>query len=139
MRLRELIVGGLALAVFAAYGCGTDPLVGPGTNTPYNLGLVITSPTSPHAFAAVGDSVAYTWEVVDLDNNIVVPNAVLTTQALSDTNVVRTTCYTISKAKGVAFSCLKAHVAGKSSTLTDTYLNVNTGTTLTATATMTVP
>jgi hypothetical protein len=139
MRLRELIVGGLALAVFAAYGCGSDPLVGPGTNTPYNLGLSITSPTSPHAFKGVGDSVAYTWHVMDLDNNIVVPNAALTTQALSDASVVLSTCYTVNKTKGVAFSCLKAAVAGKSSTITDTYLNVNTGSTLTASATMTVP
>ena len=139
MRLRESIIGGLALVVFAVYGCGSDPLVGPGTNTPYNLGLAITSPATPYAFKGVGDSVKYTWHVVDLDNNIVVPNASLTTEGLSNANVAITTCYTVSKAKGVAFSCLKSKTAASSSTLTDTYLNVNTSTTLTATATLTTP
>lgn len=136
MRLRELFTVCLALTVLASLACGTDPMVGPGTNTQYNLTLTITSPANGHVFTGVGDSVPYTFVVTNVANGLNVSNPTLTSEVLADTGVRITTC---TDAQSNPFDCIKARGAGMTDTLTDTFINVNTGATLTATAVMSVP
>lgn len=140
MRVRYLLLSGLVAAAAVVAACGeSTPLAGEGTNTQYDLSLAITSPAATYAFKSATDSVAHKFTVTDNGSGKVVPNAALTSATFSAAGIATTaTCYTISKAKGVAYSCLKATKTG-ATTLTDTFLNMNTGATLSASSALTVP
>ena len=140
MRVRYLLLSGLVAAAAVVAACGeSTPLAGEGTNTPYDLSLAITSPAATYTFASATDSVPYTWHVINNATGDPVPNASLTSQTFSAAGIASaTTCYTVSKAKGVPYRCLKATSKG-ATTLTDTFLNVNTGETLSAATALTVP
>jgi hypothetical protein len=137
MRVRVLLLWSLVAAASVAASCeGSSPLVGEGTNTPYDLSLTITSPGPTYAFKTAADSVAYSWEVVDNGTGLVVPNASLTSESFSAVGVVKVA--TCSSKLGDPYACLKAVKTG-ATTLTDTYLNANTGSTLSASSALTVP
>jgi hypothetical protein len=140
MRVRYLLLSGLVAAASVVAACGeSSPLAGEGTNTQYDLSLAITSPAATYAFKNATDSVAYSWQVVDNGSGLVVPNAALTSSTYSAAGIASTTtCYTISKKLGNPFACIKATKTG-ATTLTDTFLNMNTGATLTASTALTVP
>ena len=116
-----------AAGALAACDSGSAPLASEGTNTPYSLRLDSVTPNPINV--KVGTTVAFKVWVYDNATDLLVPNAAPALGVVANTGIA-----TYVKPTSSALKTSVKGVAAGATTIAVSYLNVNTGETLTATA-----